>query len=850
MESENPNIKPTFTFNMFAGSRCLPVQDRQHEFLEVFGGFEAKWESQGSAISAALPNEFTIDSTKLEIGAIIDTGHTGCQDHCTFVFDRKSLMRTLHPILSAFAPVIVLLIVHSGGLRSQSTPLSSPSATPSPPPVSPVRPATNDYYGTKVVDPYRYMENPQDPEVQAWMKAQNDYTRAVLARIPGRQQLLARIRELDQSAPAQVFDVHRLPGDIYFYLKLVAGEEASKLYMRRGLNGAEKLLVDPERIVISPLNKGKGKNVIADSWGMVRAGLAPSDDGKYIVIGITPGGSENDTELHVIETASGHETGDVILRATSQESGLPNWLPDNQSFVYGRLQKLSPGAPAAEVQQKYRSYLHVIGTSPEKDPPVFGNGVVPWMDVDPQLFAVVKTQPGCRYALGLVGPDVSPNQAFYIEPVDALRKSNPVWRKVADLSDQVADIAIHGDDLYLLTFKNAPRYKIVRTDARKPDLASAVTIVPAGEAVVQAMVAAQDALYVQLLDGGIGRLLRVPYQHKTEVERIALPFEGSVSLRASDPRVTGTMLTMGSWTKTPKIYVYDPQTQQVNDTQLQPPGLHDNPANVEAVEVKVRSYDGTQVPLSIVHRRGLQLDGSNPTHLTGYGSYGSSQDPTFLPFLLAFYERGGVYATCHVRGGGEYGEEWHLGGKGPTKPNTWRDFIACAEYLVDQKYSSPENLAGFGSSAGGILIGRAITERPDLFAAAIDFVGISDTLRFEVTANGETNIPEFGTTKTEEGFRALFAMSAYHHVKDQTAYPAVLLLTGINDPRVDPWESAKMTARLQAATSSGKPILMRVDYGGGHGGGSGEEQAREQTADLISFDLWQLGVPEFQPPKP
>jgi prolyl oligopeptidase len=749
-----------------------------------------------------------------------------------------------------------LLIVACVGLGSLLKPVVKAAAGQSTavvdsPPVAPVKPVTDAYYGTKVVDPYRYMENIKDPEVQAWMKAQNDYTRAVLAKIPGRERLLARIRELDQSAPAQVSNVRRLPGDIYFYLKLVAGEEASKLYLRRRLNGEEKLLVDPERIVTSPLNQGKGKNVIAEMWGAVRTGLAPSDDGKYVVIGIIPGGSENDTELHVIETASGRETGDVILRATSQEAGRPNWLPDNHSFVYGRLQKLSPGAPATEVQQKYRSYLHVLGTDPEKDPPVFGYGVVPSIDVDPQQFAVVKTQPGCRHALGLIGPDVSPNQAFYIEPVDALGKSNSAWRKVADLSDQVADIAIHGDDLYLLTFKNAPRYKIVRTDARRPDLASAETIVPPGEGVVQAVVAAQDALYVQLLDGGIGRLLRVPYGAKSGAERIALPFEGSVTLTPSDPRVAGTMLTMTSWTKSPKIYAYDPQTKQVSDTKLQPPGPYDDPANIEAVEVKVRSYDGTQVPLSIVHRKGLKLDGSNPTHLTGYGSYGISQDPTFLPFFLALYERGGVNATCHVRGGGEYGEEWHLAGKGPTKPNTWRDFIACAEYLIEKKYTSPEHLDGFGVSGGGILIGRAITERPDLFAAAIDWVGVSDMLRFELTANGETNIPEFGTTKTEEGFKGLYGMSAYHHVKDQIPYPAVLLITGINDPSVDPWQVTKMTARLQAASTSGKPVLLRVDYQTDHGGiGATEKQFQELLADTMSFELWQLGAREFEPPKP
>jgi prolyl oligopeptidase len=603
-----------------------------------------------------------------------------------------------------------------------------------------VRPVTDDYYGTKIVDPYRYMENLKDPEVQAWMKAQNDYTRAVLARVPGRLQLLARIRELDQSAPARVSDVRRLPGDLYFYQKLVAGEDVAKLYMRQGLSGPEKVVIDPETIKLAPPSQSKGKNAIGY--------YAPSLDARYVALGIVPGGSENDTEIHVIETASAHETGDVILRA-EDEGGL-HWLPDNRSFVYGQQQKLPPGAPVTELRQKYRAYLHIVGSDTEKDPPVFGYGAVASIKVDPRNGGVVRVEPDSGYALGLINSSgTTPNQAFYIEPITELAKARSAWRKIADLEDDVGDIAIDGDDLYLLTYKNAPRYKVLRMNARKPDLASAETVVPPSEAVVKAIAAAQDGLYVQLLDGGIGRLLCVPYGAKAEVEPVPLPFEGSIFSLVSDPRLPGVLLTMTSWTKAPKIYSYDPQTRQVTDTKLQPAGPHDDPTRLESVEVKVRSYDGTLVPLSIVHPKGLKMDGSNPTHLKGYGAYGNPQTPGFFPPLLAFYERGGVYAVCHVRMGGEYGEEWHQAGKESTKPNTWRDFIACAEYLIDQRYTSPAQLSGFGASAGGIMIGRAITERPDLFGSAIIDVGCLDMLRQETTANGVPNIPEFGSTKTK-----------------------------------------------------------------------------------------------------
>ncbi|MGD1148582.1 MAG: prolyl oligopeptidase family serine peptidase [Thermoanaerobaculaceae bacterium] len=705
--------------------------------------------------------------------------------------------------------------------------------------MAPVRDVTDDYHGTKVVDPYRYMENLQDPEVQAWFKSQNDYTRAVLANLPGRAQLLARIRELDQSVP-QV-GARRLPGDLYLVWKRLPTEDVGKLYLRSGLDGQDRLLVDPEKITLTAANQAKGKNDLL--------GLAVSDDGRYIAIGIIPGGSETNAEVHVIEIASGRETGDVIARGVGPEAWNPHWLPDNRSFVYGRTQTLPPGAAASEARQKFRSYLHVLGTDPEKDPPVFGYGVVPSIDVDPSLIASVTTEPGSRYAFGVLNGSVTPNSAYYIAAVGSIGKPNPAWRKVADFADGVTSIAVQGDDLYLLTYKDAPRYKIVRIDARKPDLASAEIVVPPGEAVIMGMTAAQDALYVRLLDGGIGRLLRVPYGPAPKVERVAIPFDGSVFATRVDPRLPGAILYMTSWTKAFKVDAYDPNTKRVTDTKLQPTGPYDDPANVESVEVQARSYDGTLVPLSIIHPKGMKLDGSNPTFLTGYGSYGYSQDPYFVQASLPWYEKGGVMATCHVRGGGEYGEEWHLAGKGRTKPNTWRDFIACAQYLIDNKYTSPARLAGEGGSAGGILIGRAITERPDLFGAALIDVGMEDALRAETTGNGETNIPEFGSTKTPEGFAALYEMSAFHHVRDRTPYPAILLTTGINDPRIDPWMPSKMTARLQAATSSGKPVLLRVDYGGGHGGGGGAEEFRARMADEWSFLLWQFGVPEFQPPK-
>jgi len=741
----------------------------------------------------------------------------------------------VRPPFSPFSTLAVLFIAGTSSLGAQP---AGSASTPAPP-IAPVRPVVDDYYGTKITDPYRYMENLKDPEVQAWMKSQNDYTRAVLARIPGREKLLARMIELDEATSVVAF-VQRLPGELYLYLKLPAHESVPKLYMRQGLNGPERLLLDPERITLAGTDQSKGKNSIDDVY--------PSDDARYAAVEITPGGSEFDTEIHVIETASARETGDTIPLASS-----PAWLPNSRSFIYGRkwettgdlerLRKLPPGTPVTEIIMKGRRYLHVMGIDPSNDPPVSGDVAGSSIGAAPQhLF--ISTQPESKYAHGVVDNGSARNRSFYLAPVASVGTTNSSWRKVADFSDDVQSIAIHGDDLYLLTFKNAPRYKIVHMDARKPDLSSAETVVPPGEAVITGMAAAQDALYVRVLDGGISLVLRVPYGAKPKVERVALPFAGTAALTATDPRVPGTFIEMQSWTKGRKIYAYDPRTKQVSDTKLQPAGRYDDPSGVEAVEVKVPSYDGALVPLSIIHPKGMKLDGSNPTELTGYGAYGTTQNAIMDRLIIAQSEMGAVHAVCHVRGGGDYGEEWHLAGKGPAKPNTWRDFIACAEYLIANKYTSPARLAGWGESAGGIMIGRAITERPELFRVAIIKVGPSDALRAEITNAG--SIAEFGSTKTEDGFKALYAMSPYHHVKDRTAYPAILLTTGINDIRVAPWQSAKMAARLQTATSSGEPILLRVDYESGHGAAT-RQPFLENAADAWSFLMWQFRVPEFQP---
>jgi prolyl oligopeptidase len=302
------------------------------------------------------------------------------------------------------------------------------------------------------------------------------------------------------------------------------------------------------------------------------------------------------------------------------------------------------------------------------------------------------------------------------------------------------------------------------------------------------------------------------------------------------------LITIATWTKCDSHYEYNPTTNLFTDLELQPKGKYDAPDDLVAIEVTVKSHDGTMIPLSIIHKQGIQLDSSNPCLLTGYGAYGYSYDPFYLQTQCAWYERGGIYAIAHVRGGGENGEEWYRAGFQQTKSNTWKDFIACAEYLIEEKYTSPAKLAGEGISAGGILIGRAITERPDLFAVAIPRVGCLNQVRLETTSNGVPNIPEFGSCETEAGFQALYEMDAFLHVRDGVDYPAMLITHGITDPRVEPWQSAKFAARVQAASASGKPVLLRIDYEAGHGIGSTKTQLIQERADIFAFMMWQFGI--------
>ncbi len=697
-------------------------------------------------------------------------------------------------------------------------------------PVFPPKNVPDTYHGTVVDDPYRALENVKDPQVASWMKAHADNARRTLDSLPGYAALKARVAELDNATSAVVGSVAREAGGHLFFTRRGAADNTLKLY-HRGPDGKEKLLADPDT-----WQKETGKPHAINYF-------APSPDSRYVAFGVSAAGSE-DASIYVIETATGRRVGSPIDRAQ-----YPNvsWRPDSKSFFYLRQQEMKPGMPATQRYQDGRSWLHVVGTDATKDVAVAGPGLAPAVAVRPTDFAYFVATPGSKHAITGVFAGVQREIALYAAPLESVGKAGTPWVKVCDFDDKVTSFAVRGDDIYLLTHRASPRYSVVRTSLAAPDVRKAATVVAPSDQVVFEIAAARDGLYFESRDGAVKRLKRLAWG-ATAATEVKMPLEGAVSIMSASAQVDGAIVSLAAWTRAREIFAVD-AAGKVANTGLQPLGPFDAPEGYVTLEVKVKSHDGAMVPLSIIHKKGMKLDGSNPALLYGYGSYGITEEPGFIARRLAWLEKGGVFAVANVRGSGVYGQDWYKGGYKTTKPNTWKDFIACAEYLVAQKYTQPARLGILGGSAGGILVGRAMTERPDLFAAVIQAVGVMDAVRAEITANGVPNIPEFGTVKKEDEFRALLAMSSYHQVKDRTAYPAVLLIHGVNDPRVDVWHSAKFAARVLAATTSGKPVLLDLDYDAGHGIGATKAQRQRDTADMYAFLLWQTGHPDFQPKK-
>lgn len=688
-------------------------------------------------------------------------------------------------------------------------------------PVARIEVVRDTYFGTTVEDPYRWMEDWQSEEFQSWITSQAAYAKTYLEALPERETLLARIAQLRAASP-YLYDF-QVAGGRTFYLKRDIGDNLPKLMVRLGPTKAEKTLLDPNAI--------KDVAPTAIDW------YFPSRDGRYVAYGISEGGSENSV-LHVVEVESGTVLDLAISRMYFTHV---DWLEDNRSFVYLRFPELPADAPVTDRYKYSRTYLHRLGSDPEQDPVVFGQGISTGVEFAPDDYPQLILSSTSKWMLGVIIHGDLREITIYAAPRAMLSDpANCTWTKIAGVDDAVTGYAFIDDIIYLKTHKDAPRYKVIATSLEHPDLAHATVIVPESEVVIEDIRIAGDYLLTCDLDGGIGRIWRFK-RSSQEAYRIPLPFDGKIGEWTNEAASPNVMLLMSSWTISPRLYRYNTISGEITDTGWYPPPIADF-REVEAHEVLIPSHDGALIPLSIIHKKGLKLDGKNPTILRGYGSYGITIHPLFAPSMLAWYERGGVMALAHVRGGGEYGKQWHLAGQKLNKQNTIDDFIACAEYLIERHYTCPAKLAGEGASAGGIPTGGALVQRPDLWAAMVMHVPAVNALRNEFTENGPPNIPEFGSVTTEDGFKALQIIDAYSKVKEGVKYPAVLLTAGFNDPRLVIWQPAKMAARLQAATTSDRPILLRVDFQAGHGLTSTKQQDDEKLADTFAFLLHQMNV--------
>jgi prolyl oligopeptidase len=687
------------------------------------------------------------------------------------------------------------------------------------PPAAPVKPVTETLWGQKVTDDYRYMEA-LDPATIDWMKAQGAYTRSVLDGIKPLANLKAEVAKF--SASFGLVQSYVRFGGRAFYEERAPGSDNFDLIVSDGA-GTRKL------VDVAALRTANGGKPYAINYFLA------SPDGGKVAVGISEGGSE-DAVLSVYDAAGGNVIAGPVDRA---QFGATSWSDDSKILYFIRLKQLEATAPPTD---KYK-YATADAWDLKSEPvALLGAGVGHGPEFLPAEFPAIAISVGAPIATALSINGVQNELAMWTAPAAKLSDPNVAWSKFISRDDAVTAADMRGSDIFLLSHHDAPTFKVLSVSAGRP-LASAKELVPARpDRVIEGIHAASDALYVLARHGAYSQLLRIP-TGTTSVEEVALPFEGHVDEAFSDPRVAGVTIKLSSWVVPSGLYAYRPADKSFSDLKI---GAHGDIASSEyrVSDLNAKAQDGVMVPLSLVQPKGAT--GAQITILEAYGSYGISELADFSVRRAAAVRQGITYGVCHVRGGGELGEAWRLGGKDANKHNTWGDLIACGEYVIARGVTTKDKLFIIGGSAGGITMGRSLTERPDLFAGVIDLVPAGNTLRSEFSPNGPPNIPEFGTVTTAGGFKNLYEMDTIRHVKKGTQYPAVLVATGLNDPRVSPWEPAQVAAALQASGTA-KPVLLRIDEEAGHGVGSTKTQTDALTADWIAFVFWRAGSPEWQP---
>jgi len=708
-------------------------------------------------------------------------------------------------------PIILWLLVGSFDVRSQ--------------PISSREPAVNAYHGIKIVDEFQWLENAADPEVRQWTAQQNERARTLLNKLSARPYVEDRLSRLLNEKSTNYFSMTWRRGK-FFVLKSVPPAQQPVLVTFNSLTNidAQKVILDPNRLSTN--------GTTAIDW------YAPSRDGKFVAISLSQNGSEEGT-LYIYETETGQKQPDSIPRAqAATAAGSAAWNADGSGLFYTRYPHKGE-RPDEDLNFYQQVFFHKLGTPAEQDKYELGKDFP--RIAETHLQARIDGQ----YILATVANGDGGQYAHYV------RDPSGTWHQITQFTDQVKKVEFgrdplyiewgKDDALYLLSLHNAPNGKIMRLPMVDLQLANAYTILLEGTNVIQDFQPAASGLALVLMSGGVSEFAYVDYFERTiRGPQNRTPTAVQEMLVTQGDEVLYRSVT---YTEPYAWWTYNPNRdrERVQFTPL----FGNSPVSftdVEAVREIARSRDGTKVPLNIIRKRGTRLDGQNPTILTGYGGYGRSLAPNFDLSRRVWLDQGGLIAIANLRGGGEFGEPWHHAGYLTNKQHVFDDFAACAQFLIRSNYTTPSKLAIEGRSNGGLLMGAMLTQHPELMQAVVSHVGVYDMLRVELDPNGAFNVTEFGTVKDPDQFQALYAYSPYHHVAPRTRYPAVLLLTGEHDGRVNPAHSRKMTARLQAATASQRPVLLRTSSSTGHGAGTALSERIRQLADVYSFLFDQLGI--------
>jgi prolyl oligopeptidase len=689
------------------------------------------------------------------------------------------------------------------------------------PPASRSERVTDEFHGTTVNEDYRWLEDGSDSAVKAWSDAQNAYARSVLDKLPGVDAIRARVAEIMSAETVAYYGVEPC-GALFFAMKDQPPKQQPFLVVTNSLDD-----VSGERVLVDP-------NTLDSSGGTSMNWFKPSPDGALVAVSLSHGGDEVG-DVTVFDVATGKPVGEVVPRAnTGTAGGDLAWAPDSSGFYYTRHPREGE-KPAEDMNFYQQIYFHKLGTPTAddryelgKDSPRIAETELKVDERTGRVLATIQNGDGGEFA-------------------HYLRTPAGEWRPFSKFADKVIQAEFGpGDELFVISRADAPRGKILRVPIETLDVAGAEVIVPEGEDTIVTSfwhdntVRVTDArIYVTYQLGGPSEIRVFDFEGK----KLPAPPQVPVASVGSIAPLTGddVLFSMGSYTQPQAVFRFDAAAAKATETAFKV----DEPVTLDDAEV-VREFatskDGTRVPVNILYRKGTVRNGRNPCLVTAYGGYGVSIPPGFRALNRVLLDHGFVIATANVRGGGEYGEAWHRGGNLTNKQNVFDDFAAVLEHMIDEHYTSSAKLAIIGGSNGGLLMGATFTQHPELMKAVVSSVGIYDMLRVELSPNGAFNVTEFGTVEDEAQFNALFAYSPYHNVKDGVDYPAVLFLTGANDPRVDPMQSRKMTARLQAADPDGQ-FLLRTSNDSGHGLDTPLAERIDQQVDSFAFLFDQLGVP-------